>query len=268
MLLHGAAALADDRTLARDHYLKGTKQFDLGRYDAAVNEYMAAYELKDDPALLYNIAQAHRLAGHAAQALHFYRRFLLKAPNTPQRDDVEQKISELEKLVEQQNRAQNMPPDSTIRPNNTNETPAPVAPPPVVPAPRVVQPPSPVLPTPPSAEASGSGRTKKLAGLITGVSGMALVGVGIAFAVLAQSASNDLTQLDRNKQTYDPAKYDAGKLDQTLAGVFLGVGGAAAAAGAVVYLLGYRETHTAGLHASVVPMVSPNLAGAAVRFGF
>ena len=41
-----------DRDSARDHYVKGTRAYELGLYDEAIAEYMAAYKLKDDPALL------------------------------------------------------------------------------------------------------------------------------------------------------------------------------------------------------------------------
>src|SRR5262249_20752976 len=88
-------AFGDDRSEAREHYLKGTKAFDLGAYEEAIAEYTAAYRLKNDPALLYNLAQAARLAGHAAEALRFYRVFLTKVPTTPNRDECERKISEL-----------------------------------------------------------------------------------------------------------------------------------------------------------------------------
>jgi tetratricopeptide (TPR) repeat protein len=265
--LTAATARADDRVEAREHYQKGTKAFDLGLYDVAIKEYMAAYEFKDDPALLYNIAQAHRLAGHATEALRFYRRFLIKAPNNPHRDEVEQKIAELQKLVDQQNRTQSLPPESTIKPTNPAEaaTPAGEA------APPVATPSAAPAEAPPVAEAPtapAAGRTKKLAGLITAVAGVGLLGAGIACGVLAKNASDDLTNLDRSRGTYDPGKYDAGKLDQTLEGVFLGVGAAAVAAGAVIYVLGYRETHSAGFRASIAPVLSPQAAGLTARFSF
>lgn len=50
------SARADERSEAKEHFVKGTKAFDLGAYDEAVNEYSLAYRLLDDPALLYNIA--------------------------------------------------------------------------------------------------------------------------------------------------------------------------------------------------------------------
>lgn len=54
---------ADETVTAREHYRRGTNAFNLGHYLEAVKEYEAAYQLKEDPALLFNIAQAYRLAG-------------------------------------------------------------------------------------------------------------------------------------------------------------------------------------------------------------
>ena len=45
------AARADDAATAREHYQKGTSNYDLGRYADAIKEFEAAYEIKNDPAL-------------------------------------------------------------------------------------------------------------------------------------------------------------------------------------------------------------------------
>lgn len=69
----------------------GSKAFDLGQYEEAIAT-RAAYKIKDDPALLYNLGQAHRLAGHHSEALHFYKTFLSRSPDAPNRDEVEKRI--------------------------------------------------------------------------------------------------------------------------------------------------------------------------------
>ncbi len=129
-----ATAKGDNRDVAREHYLQGTKDFDLGLYDDAIKEYMAAYQAKDDPALLYNLGQAHRAAQHAVEALHFYKRYLTKVPDAPNAAEVQAKIGELQKLIDQQTKLQAMPPagpaplgssqtTSAPRPTPTTETP-------------------------------------------------------------------------------------------------------------------------------------------------
>ena len=55
---------------ARAHFDRATSAFALGRFDDAAHEYEKAFDLKPDPALLYNAAQAHRKAGNKHRALH------------------------------------------------------------------------------------------------------------------------------------------------------------------------------------------------------
>src|SRR4051812_33273391 len=70
------APVPGDTNAARTHYERGTRFYDLGKYDDAVHEFEAAYEAKGDPAFLYNLAQSHRLAGHVDEALRYYRTYL------------------------------------------------------------------------------------------------------------------------------------------------------------------------------------------------
>src|SRR5438876_481729 len=74
---------------ARKSYEEATKAYDLGDFKRAVEGYKAAYEAKPDPVLLYNIAQSYRLAKDFEQAIFFYRSFLRRMPDAPNRDDVE-----------------------------------------------------------------------------------------------------------------------------------------------------------------------------------
>lgn len=90
---------------ARRHYEEGTKAFNLGEFPRAIAEFKAAYNAKDDPSLLYNIGQAFRLEGDAAQAIFFYRSYLRNMPNSPNRREVEGRIRTLEKQLEEQKKA-------------------------------------------------------------------------------------------------------------------------------------------------------------------
>ncbi|HLL23266.1 MAG TPA: hypothetical protein VK427_14110 [Kofleriaceae bacterium] len=49
-------------------------------FDTAINLYAKAHDLIPHPVLLFNIAQAHRLAGREAQALSFYERYVAAEP--------------------------------------------------------------------------------------------------------------------------------------------------------------------------------------------
>jgi hypothetical protein len=91
----GAKDGKDARARADAHADKGRRYYDLRRYDQAIKEFEAAYELDADPAHLYNIAQAHRVASHIPQAIEAYQSYLNRFPNAPNRADVERRIAEL-----------------------------------------------------------------------------------------------------------------------------------------------------------------------------
>jgi tetratricopeptide (TPR) repeat protein len=231
------------RSTARAHFARGNSFFDLGRYDEAIAEYEAAYQAKNDPALLYNIAQAHRLGGHAPAALRLYKAYLARRPDAPNRREVEVKIATLERLIEQQHKSESIQPDQPLAPGGHASGAAPAADAaPATSAPAVV------------ATADGhAGRTKKIAGLAVAGAGVALVAGGIACAVLAQSASDSLSAANRAHAPYDPNLDSTFHTDQALAGALLGVGGAALMGGSVLYLLGWRESQRARVTAALAP---------------
>src|SRR6185369_2327988 len=74
---------------ARQHYRSGLAHYDLGEYQAALEEFKDAYRAVQDPPFLFNIAQCHRKLGQSAEALTFYRSYLRRAPDAPNRAEVE-----------------------------------------------------------------------------------------------------------------------------------------------------------------------------------
>src|SRR6185503_4516701 len=82
-----AAKPGDNKTAAKEHYNRGTSFYDLGKYDEAIKEFEAAYQLKNDPAFLYNLAQSYRQAGNHERAVHFYKTYLRYVPNAKNRAD-------------------------------------------------------------------------------------------------------------------------------------------------------------------------------------
>lgn len=65
-------------------------------YDTAILLYRKAYELVPHPVLLFDMAQAHRLAGRVEQALALYRKYLRAAPNGREAATARELIAELE----------------------------------------------------------------------------------------------------------------------------------------------------------------------------
>ena len=104
----------EDSTQAKEHYKKGTKLYDLGKYDEAITFYEKAYETKPLAGLLYNMAQAHRLLGHLDESLRLYRTYLVRLPKAQNREEVEAKIAQLASAVEEKAKSRQMPPNQTL----------------------------------------------------------------------------------------------------------------------------------------------------------
>jgi tetratricopeptide (TPR) repeat protein len=100
LLLLVGSARADDVQSAREEYRQGTRAFEVGSFDEAIEHFAAAYKLKDDPTILFNLAQAQRLAGRRSEALRTYRIYLSKQPNSPSRNEVLRIIDELSRISE------------------------------------------------------------------------------------------------------------------------------------------------------------------------
>jgi tetratricopeptide (TPR) repeat protein len=107
LLVHGAAKAAPPaaESEARAHYRTGMTKYELGEFEAAIAEFKKAYEITNAPPLLFNIAQAHRLAHDADHALYFYRMYLRLLPDAPNRADVESLIQQSEASLAEQRAA-------------------------------------------------------------------------------------------------------------------------------------------------------------------
>ncbi len=93
-----------DKGAAKRHYERGTRAYNLGRFDRAVRHFEQAYEAHPAPVFLFNIAQAHRLAGHCDKATFFYRRYLSADPDTRARAEIEDHLAELAPCAEERAR--------------------------------------------------------------------------------------------------------------------------------------------------------------------
>ena len=89
------ALTADQKQEMKIHYERGQRAYDIGKYADAIDEYAKVYEIGGSPTMLFNIAQAHRLNNQPADALRFYKRYLLRSPSAANRADVEAKIAEM-----------------------------------------------------------------------------------------------------------------------------------------------------------------------------
>jgi tetratricopeptide (TPR) repeat protein len=233
----------EDVEAARGHFRKGKTYFDLQRYRDAAREYEAAYEAKNDPALLYNIAQSYRLAGEHSSALGAYKAFLRNMPGAPNRAEVEKRIADLQALVDEERRNREAPPQgldvkpptetpatgtttTTTTPTTTTATTTTTT----------------SAPTTVVATRAESPRRKKYRAI-----GLGLIGGGAAF-VVAGAVLTGLAYDTQSSQshpsattTFDPSAPGRMQGEQLGGGIGLGVGLAAAATGVVVYLVGGRR---------------------------
>jgi tetratricopeptide (TPR) repeat protein len=97
-----AAALAAARPAAgqpadaaQRHFERGEALYVQGRYDEAIEELTHAYELSRAPELLFNIAQAHRMAGRCREAVIGYETYLRRAPRGRRAADARALLAEL-----------------------------------------------------------------------------------------------------------------------------------------------------------------------------
>ncbi len=270
---------------AKDRYEKARRYYDVGKYKDAIDEYQQVYLLIDDPNMLYNIAQAYRLWDKPEEAVRFYRNFLRRSANTPLRADVEKKINELERTMEERRRTATTPPTPAAPSPATpppidgvpSAAPSPPPPPPPVPtAPTRVSPPpstSPVIgvtqAAPPTDTATSSGpRVAAYALLIGG--GVLLAGAAVAGIVASQKAK-EVEKLAMNRQPFNKSLESAGKTANTIA-IVTGIAGAVAAiAGGVLLFTGKSSTDGAsaeGPSLALYPLAAPGFAGAGARLGF
>ena len=84
---------------ARDYLDRATGAFALNHFVEAADNYEKAFALKPDPAVLYNAAQAHRLAGNKQRALDLYQSYL-RMYGTDKRAEIEKHIENLKQAIE------------------------------------------------------------------------------------------------------------------------------------------------------------------------
>jgi tetratricopeptide (TPR) repeat protein len=278
LVLLSAAARAEGQQITpaqkqemKLHYERATRAYDVGKYQEAIEEYQKAYEIGGDPPMLYNIGQAFRLSDQPAEAVRFYRRYLLRSPNARNREDVERKISDLERTIEEHKRA------AAVAPPPPPPSPAPTTPPPMQPPPLV----QPVTPPPTVSKGTGAqtgsegqGRARKIVAFSLIGAGAIAGGVAIYEGKVASDKANQVSSMSRKMPSvpFDPSIESSGKTANTVA-IVLGItGGVAAAVGAVVLLTGGSSearpvAATPGV-ARVTPWLGPTLVGGGVDFRF
>ena len=186
---------------AEELFNAGQEAYDHHDYALAIDRWQESYRLSKEPALLFNIAQAYRLANDCENALSTYKRFIATDPMSEKRQLADDFVRDLEGKCG--------------------------------PPPHVVEDPHPV-------ENTRSGQNLKLAGFVIGGSGVALLVGGLLLGKHASTMSDEVTStcsvscdwaMEKDKDT-------AGRRDGAIGYALDAVGVAAIAGGAIVYYLG------------------------------
>jgi len=235
------AAQAQNLTkeMAKRHYQNGAIYFDRANYKMALEEFEKAYRLEPAPELLYNMARSHEGLGQLEQAGSRYEAFLAARPKSDLAETINARIKNLRDRLE------------TKKPTPT-PTPTPTPEP---------------EPQPIREEALSSSTSKMaLAGWSTLGAGAAALVVGGILGGLAMQRSGEYEDAYAQHMDYTEAQEILSQAEGMETGMFvcLGVGGAAAIAGAVLLILDSRQETPAASGDSA--RIRPTLTGLAVDF--
>jgi tetratricopeptide (TPR) repeat protein len=203
---------------------QGQAAYDQQRYDEALTAWEQSYALSLSPALLYNIAQAYRLRGHAedcALARADYAKFIELAPPSPERDLAARYVAELAVCSSPADaaKAATIP----VAPNSTDAPTSDAAA---------------GSPQPPTARSLAN-----IGGVALGVAGFGLLASGIALGHHASVLGDDVTQACSVSCTWsaETTRDAAGRRDAAVGWALDGVGAAALVGSAVLLYFGFNE---------------------------
>ncbi len=210
LLVGVGARAAEPSAEARRLYAEGKAEYAQGHYAEAVALFERSYALWESSALLFNMAQAHRLAGprHCLEAVSLYKSYLAAEANAENEEEVEERIAELG--------------DCSVR--EAPETPAASQPASSGPKPAAARPKPPVrrgapLPTGPV--------------LVTGAGAALLVAGGVLYA----RAWDKHREAERRCPCY-PGTYATWEVLTNVSYAMLAVGGATLAGGVTWWVVG------------------------------
>ncbi len=229
---------------ARTNLKAGIKLFEKGEHDLAIEKLKIALALGGDASANYYLGRAYEAKDELAQAVYYLQTFLdaKSRKHRHLRNDAEKRVAALKKKLDD---AADTTTEPAPEPPPEPPPPAPAPKPDVAPAPAPVVTPEPE-PSPGPRQDQPHGMTgMRMAGLATLGAGVLLAGTGGYFAYVAHDRSNQLSDLFAGGATWDNSYndlYDQGKAAQRNARILIGIGGAAAITGAVLVVLGHRDS--------------------------
>ena len=239
---------------AKGAYQAGNASFDEADYPRAITYWEDAYR-RDCTAnlLLKNLARAYELYGQKRQAVVSLETFLVREPNTPDKEQIQRRIEVLKKQIAAESAAPVPPPVAVTKPIVTNTASEP----------------------PPSPDSSG-GKRSNTPLILAGAGGAVLI-VG---AVIYGAGAKDIKDSEDTcpnrvcpagpNQAADIKKGEDARKKATTGGVIAAVGAGAVAGGLIWYFAQPKKARATGtlLRPEVAPAVSPGFAGLSLSGAF
>ena len=223
-------------------------------YDKAIELFRQAYALVPRPLILFNVGQAHRLAGRSGLAIQFYERYLLRDPKGKEAATARTHLAALQATgatggggeAVDQFEASAQKPEPAVEATEP-EQPADDA---ARPEPRE---------QPRTDTAARPGRGLRITGLVLGGAGLVSAVAGGYFTTQVLSIEDDAAKAAAMGQSLDDfeRRGDAAERKQDIAYI---LAGGLIAGGAVTYYLGYRKGRDVPTTA-LAPIVRPDFAG-------
>jgi hypothetical protein len=262
-----------DRKAAQGAFAAGQGSFNEADYSTAITYWRDAYRRDCSAhALLLNLGRAYELKGDRGEAVNALELYLQRKPDAADADQIRRRIENLKA----QSAAAEKPAPAPA--------PAPALPPAAVavPAPPPSVTPSAAAPPPPDAAETGSSRSPVPLFVAGGGGVMAIVGaVVLAGGIKKVGEAEDVCpshecsrDVPANLATDAIEKGNAGRQEQVIGGVLLGVGVAAAGGGLLWYFLSAPSSEappkTAFLlrRARATPAIGPGYAGLSLGGSF
>jgi tetratricopeptide (TPR) repeat protein len=230
-----------------------TVEYNVGRFEQALDLYTKAYEHYPKAALLFDLGQCHRQLGHYERALFFFHGYLREQPNAPNRALAEKLMEDSQRQLDAQRAteaaeaqaraAEALKPQSAPSTTTTPTASTAVETRPVRSTETSIPPQAPQSPL------------LQVVGLVTAGVGVLAVGGGVYAGLRSASLAKEISQVSARQGTWTPqyqSDYESGKTLATVANVLYVSGAVAIATGVAFTWFGWPTSTPAT--ASVTPL--------------
>jgi hypothetical protein len=220
----------------------------VGEFKKGVGILADLYVETNDPTFIYNQGRCFEQNHRWEDAVDRFLEYVRKTPDLPPADraSVDAHIADCKGHL-----AEQAPPPVPVA------APAP-APAPVVHAPTPAAPVEVTLPAP-VVLSPDAGSGLRTAGLVTGATGVVALGLGVFCNIKANGLSSDLNEL-RQGGSWNQGKESSRNSYETVGWIGYGVGAAAVAAGATLYVLGAVKKSSSTSTIVITPVALPGTA--------